>query len=161
MALIFSGEGERGAPAIRAAVEVLERSDELRDDPRLLAWAAMGPLWLREANIGRTLADRALAVARRKSAVGVLPFVLTHVALDQAATDRWAEAQAGFYEAIDLARETGQRTELAALRWPAWRGSRRGRAGQSRAALHADRGAQPVSRDGPRRLRGVGHRGAR
>jgi AAA ATPase domain len=44
MALIFSGEGERGAPAIRAAVEVLEHSDELRDDPRLLAWAAMGPL---------------------------------------------------------------------------------------------------------------------
>ena len=114
MALIFSGEGERGAPAIRAAVEVLEHSDELRDDPRLLAWAAMGPLWLREASIGRELADRALAVARRKSAVGVLPFVLAHVALVQAATDRWAEAQAGFYEAIDLARETGQRTDLAA-----------------------------------------------
>ena len=110
MALIFSGEGERGAPAVRAAVEVLERSDQLRDDPRLLAWAAMGPLWLREANTGQALADRALAVARRKSAVGVLPFVLTHVALVQAATDRWAEAQAGFYEAIDLARETGQRT---------------------------------------------------
>ena len=103
MALIFSGEGERGAAAIRAAVEVLEHSDELRDDPRLLAWAAMGPLWLREANSGRALADRALAVARRQSAVGVLPFVLTHVAIDQAATDRWAEAQAGFHEAIGLA----------------------------------------------------------
>ena len=67
MALIFSGDGERGAPAIRAAVEVLEHSDELGDDPRLLAWAAMGPIWLREANVGRELADRALAVARRKS----------------------------------------------------------------------------------------------
>ena len=74
---------------------------------------AMGPIWLRETNVGRALADRALAAARRKSAIGVLPFVLTHVALDQAATDRWAEAQAGFYEAIDLARETGQRTELS------------------------------------------------
>jgi DNA-binding CsgD family transcriptional regulator len=137
MALIFSGEGERGAPAIRAAVGVLERSDELRDDPRLLAWAAMGPLWLREANIGRALADRALAVARRTSAVGVLPFVLTHVALDQAATDRWAEAQAGFYEAISLARETGQRTELSAsLARLAWLEARQGRSEQSR--LHAD-----------------------
>jgi DNA-binding CsgD family transcriptional regulator len=137
MALIFSGQGERGAPAIRAAVEVLEHSDELRDDPRLLAWAAMGPVWLREANVGRALADRALAVARRKSAIGVLPFVLTHVALDQAATDRWAEAQAGFYEAIDLARETGQRTELsAALARLAWLEARQGRAERSR--LHAN-----------------------
>ena len=137
MALIFSGEGERGAPAIRAAVEVLEHSDELGDDPRLLAWAAMGPIWLREANVGRELADRALAVARRKSAIGVLPFVLTHVALDQAATDRWAEAQAGFYEAIDLARETGQRTELSAsLARFAWLEARQGKAEQSR--LHAD-----------------------
>jgi DNA-binding CsgD family transcriptional regulator len=145
MALIFSGEGERGAPAIRAAVEVLERSDELRDDPRLLAWAAMGPLWLREVNIGRALADRALAVARRKSAVGVLPFVLTHVALQQAATDRWAEAQAGFYEAIALARETGQRTELgASLARLAWLEARQGRSEQSR--LHAAE-ALSLSRD--------------
>jgi DNA-binding CsgD family transcriptional regulator len=145
MALIFSGEGERGAPAIRAAVEVLERSDELRDDPRLLAWAAMGPLWLREVNIGRALADRALAVARSKSAVGVLPFVLTHVALQQAATDRWAEAQAGFYEAIALARETGQRTELgASLARLAWLEARQGRSEQSR--LHAGE-ALSVSRD--------------
>src|SRR5450755_84192 len=136
MALIFSGEGDRGARAIRQAVEVLEGSDELRDDPRLLAWAAMGPLWLREVNIGRALAGRALAVARRKSAVGVLPFVLTHVALDQAATDRWAEAQAGFREAIDLARETGQRTELAAsLARLAWLEARQGRSQQS--LLHA------------------------
>jgi DNA-binding CsgD family transcriptional regulator len=133
MALIFSGEGERGAPAIRAAVEVLEHSDELRDDPRLLAWAAMGPIWLREAHTGRALADRALAVARRTSAVGVLPFVLTHVALDQAATDRWAEAQAGFSEAIGLARETGQRTELgASLARLAWLEARLGRSEQSR-----------------------------
>ena len=133
MALIISGAGERGAGAIRAAVEVLEHSDELRDDPRLLAWAAMGPLWLREVNIGQALADRALAVARRKSAVGVLPFVLTHVALEQAATDRWAEAQAGFYEAIALARETGQRTELcASLAHLAWLEARQGRSEQSR-----------------------------
>jgi DNA-binding CsgD family transcriptional regulator len=133
MALILCGEGERGAPAIRAAVDVLEHSDELRDDPRLLAWAAMGPLWLREANAGRVLADRALAAARSQSAVGVLPFVLTHVALDQAATDRWAEAQAGFHEAISLARESGQHTDLAAsLARLAWLEARQGRTDGSR-----------------------------
>jgi DNA-binding CsgD family transcriptional regulator len=136
MALIFTGEGERGAASIREAVVVLERSDELRNDPRLLAWAAMGPLWLREANVGRELVDRALAVARSQSAVGVLPFVLNHVAIDQAGTDRWAQAQAGFHEAIGLARETGQRTELAAsLARLAWLEARQGRPDQSR--LHA------------------------
>ena len=136
MALILSGDGEPGAAAIRAAVDVLESSDELRDDPRLLAWAAMGPVWLREASSGRMLADRALAIARDKSAVGVLPFVLAHVAIEQAATDRWAEAQAGFHEAIGIARETGQQTELATLLARlAWLEARMGRSDRSR--LHA------------------------
>ena len=135
MALIFSGDGD-GAAWIREAVDLLERSDELRDDPRLLAWAAMGPLWLREASVGRALGDRALAAARRQAAVGVLPFVLNHVALDRAATDRWAEAQAIFHESINLARETGQHTELAAsLARLGWLEARQGRSEESR--LHA------------------------
>ena len=100
-------------PQIRQAVEILERSDELRDDPRLLAWAAMGSPWLREAQVGLALGDRALAAARRQSAVGVLPSVLLQVSVGHAASDRWAEALAGFHEAIALARETGQNTELA------------------------------------------------
>jgi DNA-binding CsgD family transcriptional regulator len=136
MARILSGEGERGAAEIRQAVGVLERSNELRDDPRLLAWAAMGSPWLREGHVGRALADRALAAARRQSAVGVLPFVLNHVAIDQAATDRWADAQAGFHEAIALARETDQRTDLTvALARLAWLEARQGRSEDSR--LHA------------------------
>jgi DNA-binding CsgD family transcriptional regulator len=134
MALVFAGEGGTGADSIRVAVKLLEQSDELRGDPRFLAWAAMGPLWLREADTGRALADRALAVARRQSAVGVLPFVLTHVGIDLVAgTDRWAEAHASFHEAIGLARETGQRTALAAsLARIAWLEARQGRPGQSR-----------------------------
>jgi DNA-binding CsgD family transcriptional regulator len=133
MARILSGQGEQGAAEIRRAVGVLERSDELRDDPRLLAWAAMGSPWLREGRVGRALADRALAAARRQSVVGVLPFVLNHVAIDQAATDRWAEAQAGFHEAIALARETDQRTDLTvALARLAWLEARQGRSEDSR-----------------------------
>jgi DNA-binding CsgD family transcriptional regulator len=137
MALIFSGEGEPGAPAVRAAVEVLERSDELRDDPRLLAWAAMGPIWLREADIGRALLYRALDTARRKSAIGALPFLLCHVAIDQAGTDRWAEAQADYHEAIGLAREIGQHGDLGMCLASAARlEARLGRSDHSR--RHAD-----------------------
>ena len=137
MALIFAGQGEPGAPAVRAAVDVLERSDELRDEPRLLAWAAMGSIWLREADTGRALLYRALDAARRRSAIGALPFMLYLVAADQAGTDRWAEAQAGYHEAIGLARETGQRCDLGmALAFSARLEARMGQSDQSR--RHAD-----------------------
>ena len=89
--------------------------------------AAMGPLWLRELAADRTLIGEALDVARRQSAVGVLPFLLSHVAVDALASDRWAEAEGHFHEAIDLARETGQRTDLAfALARLGWLEARRG-----------------------------------
>jgi DNA-binding CsgD family transcriptional regulator len=137
MALIFSGEGRPGAPAVRAAVDVLEHSDELRDDPRLLAWAAMGSIWLREADAGRGLLYRALETARRKSAIGVLSFVLLHVAVDEAGADRWTEAQAGYHEAIGLAREIGQYSDLGvALAFLARLEARLGRSEQTR--RHAD-----------------------
>jgi DNA-binding CsgD family transcriptional regulator len=138
-AQVVAGEGERGAEQIRQAVEILERSDELRDDPRLLAWAAMGSPWLRQAHLGPALGDRALAAARSQSAVGVLPSVLLQVSIGHAASDRWTEALAGFHEAITLARETGQNTELAwTLARLALLEARMGRAEQSR--LHADAG---------------------
>src|SRR3954454_7952802 len=114
MAQVADGHGEEGAAAVRRAVAILEQSDELRDDPRLLAWGSLGPLWLREAEAGRVLIDRALERARELAAVGILPNLLHHVARDQSTTDQWHAAEASFDEAIRLARETGQRTELAA-----------------------------------------------
>jgi DNA-binding CsgD family transcriptional regulator len=114
MALVAGGEGEPGAAAVRRAVEILERSDELRDDPRTLVWAAFGALWLREADTGRGLIERASERARSSAAVGVLPMLLNHLGRDQATTDQWPAAESSFDEGIRLARETGQRSELAA-----------------------------------------------
>jgi len=128
MALVADGQGEAGATAARAAVEILERSDELRDDPRLLVWATIGPMWLREAKAGRGLIDRAFDEARSQGAVGVLPFLLQALARDQATTDQWAAAEASYDEAIRLGRETGQQVELAAsLAGLAWLEARQGR----------------------------------
>ncbi len=128
MALVADGQGEAGAAAARRAVEILERSEELRDDPRLLGWASLGPMWLREAEAGRGLIARAFERARREAAVGVLPALLHHFARDQATTDQWSAAEASYDEAIRLARETGQRTELAAaLAGLAWLEARQGR----------------------------------
>jgi DNA-binding CsgD family transcriptional regulator len=137
MALVFGNEAGRGATLLRAAVGQVENSEEFADDPRLLSWAAMGPLWLRDTATSRDLIDRALEVARRQSAVGVLPFLLTHVAIDRAAGSQWSQAEATFHEGIDLARETEQRTDLAALLARlAWLEARQGREHECRAHAH-------------------------
>jgi DNA-binding CsgD family transcriptional regulator len=113
MALVADGSGEAGAASVRRAISILEESDELRDDSRLFVWGALGPLWLREANAGRALIDRAVERARREAAVGVLSTLLPHLGRDQSTTDHWSAAEASYDEAIRLARETGHRTELA------------------------------------------------
>jgi DNA-binding CsgD family transcriptional regulator len=128
MALVADGEGEAGAASARLAVETLEGSDELRDDPELLVWAAFGPLWLREADTGRGLIERASERVRAQAALGALPYLLHLLARDQATTDQWTAAEASYDEAIRLARETGQRVELAgALAGLAWLEARQGR----------------------------------
>ena len=128
MALVADGRGEAGASSARRAVEILEASDELREDPGLLAWAALGPLWLREAKAGRGPIERAFERVREQSALGVLPYLLHHLARDQATTDRWSAAETSYDEAIRLGRETGQRVELAAaLAGLAWLQARQGR----------------------------------
>ena len=137
MAFVLGGDGERGIDAFRRAVELAEDSDELQTDPRLLSWLVMGPLWLREAEAGRFLVETAVETARAQAALGVLPRLLDRVARDRAAADEWATAEAEYDEAIRLARETGQRTELAAaLAGLAWLEARRGREAACRA--HAE-----------------------
>jgi DNA-binding CsgD family transcriptional regulator len=149
MALTLTGEPEDGALLVRRAVSLVEGSDELAEDPTLLSWAALGPLFLREAGAGRALIQRALDLARARAAVGVLPYLLGHIAVDQATTDRWHEAEAEFYEVIDLARESNQMTVLAsALSRLAWLEARQGQAQQSRA--HAGEAIEMAHRLGLR-----------
>ena len=95
----------------------------------------MAPIFLREADAGRALLERSLSSARARAALGTLPSVLNLIARDQATTDRWAVAEATYREAIELARETDQRTQLAfGLAGLAWLQARRGRAAECRAA---------------------------
>lgn len=105
--------GRGGADEIRAAVPLLETDPGLRRDPRRLSWLLLAPLFLRDAASGARL--RALVDEVRGAAgIGALPAVLFHVAVDQATTGAsWARAEANFVEAIRLASETGQDTELA------------------------------------------------
>ncbi len=76
-----------------------------------------------------------MTAARERAAVGSLPFVLNLIARDHATTDRWAVAEATYREALDLARESDQRTELVfGLAGLAWLDARRGRERECRAA---------------------------
>jgi DNA-binding CsgD family transcriptional regulator len=128
IAFVLAGRGDAGARAAREAIRILEASDELRDDPRLLGWAALAPLWLREAETGRSLIALAVDRARSQAAIGVLPGLLNYLARDQSTTDQWAAAQASYDEGMRLARELGQRAEYAvALGGRAWLEARMGR----------------------------------
>jgi DNA-binding CsgD family transcriptional regulator len=114
VASVAAGDGHAGIAAARRAIDILERSEGLQDDPWLLGWAALGPLWLREAETGRNLLDRAFEEARTRAALGVLPGLLHVLARDEATTDAWLAAQSSYDEAIRLSQETGQSVELAA-----------------------------------------------
>jgi DNA-binding CsgD family transcriptional regulator len=128
MARILGGDAAAGAEALHQATELAESSAGLREDLRVIPWLAVGPLFLREAGTERSLLEPVLRTARARTAVGALPFMLNLIARDQATTDRWAIAEASYQEAISLARESGQQTELTfGLAGLAWLHARRGR----------------------------------
>ena len=139
IAQVMAGDGEAGARRLKEAGEALDASEDLRADPRLLAWAAVGPLFLREAEEDRARVDRALAHARERSAAAALPALLHYIGRDQAMSDAWPAAQASYHESIHLSRESGQRTDLApGLVGLAWLEARQGLERQCRE--HAQEG---------------------
>jgi DNA-binding CsgD family transcriptional regulator len=112
MALILGGDGQEGARFVRDASAVVSLN-ELSDDPRLAAWLVMGPMWLREGSARREVVNRALEIARARAAIGALPFLLNHLARDQAGGGEWSAANACYDESVRLSAEAGQRAELA------------------------------------------------
>jgi DNA-binding CsgD family transcriptional regulator len=133
MARVIGGDAAAGAAAIHDAVALAESAPELFADLEMLPWLTIGPMFLRQSGAGRPLLARVLDTARARSAVGALPFVLSLIARDQGTTDRWPVAESTYREAIALARESDQRTDLAfGLAGLAWLQGRRGR-GETRA----------------------------
>ena len=133
MAQIFGGDAAAGATELREAVALAEQTAELRENLQLLPWLVQAPIFLREADAGRGLLDEALAGARARAAVSALPFVLNLIARDQATSDRWTIAETSYGEAIELARESAQQTEIGfALAGLASLHARRGRESECR-----------------------------
>ncbi|KQY21295.1 hypothetical protein ASD16_18480 [Cellulomonas sp. Root485] len=129
---ILAGAG--GPDLLRSASTEVE---PFLDDPQLAPWLVVVPLYLRESAVGRDVIPTVVAHSRRRSDIGGLPMLLFYVARDQATTDRWDDAVAGYTEAIQLAREAGQATDVTAcLAGLSWLEARRGDADACRA--HAE-----------------------
>jgi ATP/maltotriose-dependent transcriptional regulator MalT len=110
--LLILGRGADGGNHVRAALAIFEASDTLSGDPRIVAWAGKGRLYLRETDRGSDQVRRAVDLAREEGALGTLPVALNQLAVDSAVSDRWTEARAEFDEAIRLAREVGVTNDL-------------------------------------------------
>ncbi len=114
------------ADQLRRAVPLIRSTPELYEDPQRAPMLTMVPLFLRDTTEAGSLWDLVDAV-RRRAGVGVLPAVLFQQARDQATTSAWAEAEANYREAVRLADETGQVTQLLmAQAGLSWLQSRRG-----------------------------------
>ncbi len=131
---IIGGDAAAGSDALREAVAIADSHPELFEDPSMLQWLAMSPLFLRESQVGHAHLELAVARARELAAVGSLAMMLGLAARDQAAGDRCRLGEATYREAIALSRESGQRTCLVfALSGLAWLQARQGREQECRA----------------------------
>ncbi len=143
---VLTGRG--GADRIRRAVLSAAPDGTPPGDPRLAPLLVLGPLFLRERATGRDLVRAVVDDLRRRTDIGRLPFLLFHVARDQATTDAWDEAAVSYTEGMALAREAGQAADLAVcLAGLAWLEARQGRDATCRA--HA---AEALSICGDRHL---------
>ncbi|HET6625864.1 MAG TPA: LuxR family transcriptional regulator, partial [Nocardioidaceae bacterium] len=138
MARILGGAGEAGVEQLRRAVALTPDADTFEEDQLHLPHQLLGPLWLREAGASRKLLDGAIDRLRDQTALGVLPYLLMHIARDDATTDRWDDAEAGYLEAIRLATETRHSTDQAAsMAGLGWLWARRGRVQEFREMVPA------------------------
>ena len=135
VALVLGAPGDRGADLIQTAMAQPLGPDEEGDQWKF-RWSLVGPLFLRQSGHTREAMAAAVHNVRTKAGVGMLPFLLTLVARDDAGASNWADAEAGYTEAIRIARETGHLNDLAlALAGLSWLTARQGRAECSR--VHA------------------------
>jgi class 3 adenylate cyclase len=131
---VLAGRGAEGARRLRESVPLFDSIPADSVDPLLLMCTGIAGLWLREAEVGRELLERALRQARERAPTAALPMVVFMLGRDAAATDRWSIARALYEEAERAARETTQLTWLAGtVAGLAWLDALEGRVEECRA----------------------------
>lgn len=118
---VMAGQGADGTKHLHQSVALFDQLPPDISDPLVLLCAGVAGLWLREAEAGRDLLDRALVQARDHAPTAALPALLFMLGRDAAATDRWPLARANYEDAVRVARETTQFTwragAVAGLAW--------------------------------------------
>ena len=113
IALLLNGERAKGEPLLRRHQPLVEGTEFL-ERGYALAWpAAQAFVWLEDHDRARSVFDRVIEGARRRSAPSVLPYALTGLAELDFRTGGWARAYANAAEAVALARETDQPVALS------------------------------------------------
>ena len=108
--LFYGGHADSGATMFERVLAILDDSEELQRDPRLVSRAAIGLCWLERGVEAHETALRAAALAREQSAIGALPHALMVVTWASKRVGRWQEALASGSEGVALAREMDQTT---------------------------------------------------
>ena len=118
---VMAGRGADGPARLRESVPLFDAVPADSSDALFLACEGMAGLYLREAEAGRDLLDRALNQARERAPAAALPVLEFMLGRDAAATDRWQVARVHYEEGVRLARETTQSTwltgSIAGLAW--------------------------------------------
>jgi DNA-binding CsgD family transcriptional regulator len=102
--LVLRGDPE-AADHLDEAFELIDSTPALRDDVRVGALLGVPTTFSRASGEKYAPLHRAVALARERGAVGVLPFALFYVGAEALGSPRWAEAAAAFGEGVRLARE--------------------------------------------------------
>ena len=102
--LVLRGEPEASSH-LEEAAGLIAAAPELRDDVRVAAFLGVPASFRRGGAEEYAPLHRAVALARERGAVGILPFALFYVGAGAMGSRRWADAAAAFGEAVRLARE--------------------------------------------------------
>ncbi len=130
---IMAGRGDDGPRHLHETIPLFEQVQLDTGDPLLLLCAGVTGLFLREAEAGRDLLERALVEAREHAPTAALPVVVFFLGRDAFATNRWPLARALYEDATRIARETAQDTWLAGpVSGLAWLDALEGRADDCR-----------------------------
>ena len=114
--LVIRGDANRARPLLEACLPYLMEADPVWGPHLAMAPAVcMSYLWIEQFTTARTLVARFIDAARVAGAPGLLPFPLSVLAEIDVRSGAWDEAYSGLYEAVELARQTGQAVHLPRL----------------------------------------------
>ena len=132
-AAVMAGQGSDGPKHLLESLPLFQQIPPDSADPLLLMCAAITGLFLRDAEAGRDLVERALTVAREQAPTAALPAMLFLLGRDAAASDRWQVARAQYEESERVAHETTQiRWVAGSVAGLAWLSALEGRADECR-----------------------------